>query len=218
MTATSSLAASSGYSAASGRRDVSRYPRRSYHSRTRDRWGWSGWDSKTSSCIAPFPAAAASSSTNRTSAPPNPRPRTAGSTPRTPNQPVRPSRARARTEPTTAPSRSATAVSRRDIDVRTSAMSVRSILVAKSPTSACAYARFTTSVTAGASATSSATSGSSHRTTTTSRSYRDIVTWMPWCRPVLRLVRASTGVHQRDLPPHEIEPLPGTSPSGRLSR
>jgi hypothetical protein len=68
ITATSSLAASSGYSAASGRRDVSRYPRRSYHSRTRDRWGCIGWDSSTSSCIAPRPAAAASSSTKRTSA------------------------------------------------------------------------------------------------------------------------------------------------------
>jgi hypothetical protein len=173
--ATRSLAASSGWRAASGSRDVSRYPRRSYHSRIRLRWGCIGWDSSTSSCIAPRPARAASSSASRTRASPNPRPCTEGSTPSTPNQPVRPSSARARTEPTTSLARSATAVSRRDIDVRTSSMSVRSILVAKSPTSACAYARFTTSTTAGASAKSSATSGSSHRTATTPRSYRSIL-------------------------------------------
>jgi hypothetical protein len=60
----------------------------------------------------------------------------------------------------------------RYINVRTWSMWVRSILLAKSPTSGCAYARFTTSVTAGASAKSPTTSGSSHRTTTRPRSYR----------------------------------------------
>jgi hypothetical protein len=74
-----------------------------------------------------------------------------------PNHEARSSSVAARIAPTSTPSRTATAVSRREIEAATSAGLVRSILVRNSPSSACAYARFTTSAKAGARAMSSAT-------------------------------------------------------------